>query len=158
MASTIDLEFLQGGLSISLASADSFGLATLCRALGCRFEHEGRVLNVMVNGEQAAEALRHIQASGRVAVSFSHPGNNRTVQFKGTDAQVLAPTAEDFAICRRHTRDFAAELAGYGWTFEFVDTLLHLDESQVQRVRFSAESAFQQTPGPQAGARIEASP
>jgi hypothetical protein len=53
----IDLGFLRGGLSISLAAADPRRIATQCRVLGCHFEDGGRVLNLMVDRDQAAEAL-----------------------------------------------------------------------------------------------------
>lgn len=151
----MDLGFLRSGLSISMAAADSRGIATLCRVLGCHFEDGGRVLNLMVDRDQAAEALVCIETTRRVAVTFSHPISNRTLQFKGCDAQVVPVQSANLDLCRVHTRDFAAVLAVYGWTQEYMDTLLDVREGHVVCVRFSPEAAFEQTPGPQAGVRME---
>lgn len=150
----LDLAFLSGGVSISLASADGCGIATLCRALGCRFEDGGRALNLVVDRDQAAEALANIRATGRVAVTFSQPSSHRTVQFKGHDARVLEATREDLEACRAHIADFAAELGPFGWSRDYVDALLHLREDRVLCIRFAPDSAYQQTPGPAAGARL----
>ncbi len=151
----MDLPFLGGGISISLAAADAHGIATLCRVLGCRFDDGGRTLNLFVDLDQAAEALACIEANGRVAVTFSHPVSHRTMQFKGRGACVTQPGAEDLALCRAHTRDFSRSLEPFGWSYEYVDTLLDVREGRVRCVRFSPEAAFEQTPGPQAGARIQ---
>jgi hypothetical protein len=150
----VDPAFLSGGVSISLASADACGIATLCRVLGCRFDDGGRVLNLMVDRDQAAQALANIRATGRVAVAFSQPSTHRTVQFKGRDARVVDPTATDLDLCRAHARAFAAEIEPFGWSREYVDALLHVRDAQVLCVRFTPDAAFQQTPGPGAGTRL----
>lgn len=150
----LDLAFLSGGVSISLASADACGIATLCRALGCRFEDGGRVLNLLVDRDQASEALTNIRATGRVAVAFSQPSSHRTVQLKGRDARIVEATRGDLAACRAHIADFAAEIGPFGWSSEYVDALLHLREDRVLCIRFSPDCAYQQTPGPAAGARL----
>ena len=84
---------------------------------------------------------------------FSEPTTHRTLQLKGKDAQVLPCDSEGEAAAERHLRRFVDELADIGIGAEVAGTLLARDGGLVA-IRFTVCEAYEQTPGPQAGAAL----
>lgn len=143
--------FIQSGLSITLAGRDERLVPSIAKAVGCRVSDDRRQVTVLVFADAAEAAVRDIAGNQRVAVVFSQPTTDRTVQLKGRDAQSVPPAPSDVALVRRHLALFAAELGPLGWGQAFVDALLWHDPSQLLAIRFTPDGAYAQTPGPGAG-------
>lgn len=143
--------FIQSGLSITLAGRDERLVPSIAKAVGCRVSADRRQVTVLVFADAAEAAVRDIAGNQRVAVVFSQPTTDRTVQLKGRDAQSVPPAPSDLALVRRHLALFAAELGPLGWDQAFVDALLWHDPSQLLAIRFTPDGAYAQTPGPGAG-------
>ncbi|MBL8289277.1 MAG: hypothetical protein JNL85_14960, partial [Rubrivivax sp.] len=102
-----------------------------------------------------AEALlRDVALTRRVAVAFSQPSTNRTLQLKGCDAAVQPAQPADVAQARRYLALFAAEIVPLGWPPDFAQAVLWHEPAGLMAVRFTPEGAFHQTPGPGAGAPL----
>ena len=148
-------EFVQSGLSITLASRDERLIPSIGKGVGCRVEDEGQRLAVMVFAEAAEALLRDVAVHRQVAVVFSRPSTNRTVQMKGRDAVAQRATPADVAAVRRYLALFAAELQPLGWDQAYVESLFWGDPAQLMVVRCTPGEGFVQTPGPAAGSRLD---
>jgi hypothetical protein len=148
--------FMQGGVSISAASCGAQPFPSLCRALACRVFADRRQLTVMVSKAQAAALLADVQCNGRLALVCSQPSTHRTIQIKGDDAQVLAPDADDLRAVAMHRNAFVAEVVPLGFAEPLVRLLLTCPEQDIVAIRFTPNAAFNQTPGPRAGAVLQA--
>jgi len=148
------LDFLKPGLSINVGSCDAGGRPSLCRALGFDLEEASGRITVFLPIPQSGALLRDLTAHGRIAVVFSEPATHRTLQFKGVDAQVATPgpaAARRVATC---VEAFVGVLEPLGYPPHAIRTVLTCDPAQVAAVSFTPIRAFEQTPGPQAGAQV----
>jgi hypothetical protein len=146
--------FVQSGLSISVCGRDERLVPSLAKGAGCRVRPDGREVTVLLFSDAAEAVARDIATNRLIAVVFSQPSSNRTVQLKGRDATPVPATPADVALVRRHLALFAAEIAPMGWDQRYVDTLFWHDPAQLLAIRFTPEFAFAQTPGPNAGAPV----
>jgi hypothetical protein len=150
--------FIQSGLSITVGSRDDRLIPSIAKGVGCRVEDEGRRVTVLVFAEAAEAVMRDIAHNRHVAVVFTRPSTNRTVQLKGHDALPVPAGPAEAALVRRHLALFADDLRLLGWQPHYVNTLFLHDWSQLMAIRFTPLSAFAQTPGPGAGARMPLQP
>ena len=146
--------FVQSGLSITVCGRDERLVPSLAKGVGCRVRPDGREVTVLLFADAAEAAARDIATNRLIAVVFSQPSTNRTVQLKGRDATHVPATPADVALVRRHLALFAADIAPMGWDHRYVDTLFWHDAAQLLAIRFTPEFAFAQTPGPNAGAPV----
>jgi hypothetical protein len=151
-------EFIQSGLSITVAGRDDRLVPSIAKGVGCRVSADGRQVTVLVFAPAAETVMRDIAQNRRIAVVFSLPSSNRTVQLKGHDATPVPAPASDVALARRHLALFAADLAPLGWDHRFVEAGFWHDPSQLMAVRFTPDGAFAQTPGPGAGQALQLRP
>ncbi|HND00014.1 MAG: pyridoxamine 5'-phosphate oxidase family protein [Dechloromonas sp.] len=142
--------FIQGGVSVNLASCDANGLGSMIRALGCKVLGDGRVV-IFLNRTPCRELLANIASGGRVASNFSQPSTHRTVQLKGRDAQITAVEPGDLQRIGRHTEEFILEVVPLGVQESIVRTLYACDPDDLAAVVFTPCAVFTQTPGPHAG-------
>lgn len=93
----------------------------------------------------------NLQSNGAIAVTCSQPTSYRTVQLKGRVATIADPSAEQLADVDRHAEAFSSEAEqvglGPGSGFRLLDRAL-------VSVTFNVAEVYDQTPGPNAGARI----
>jgi hypothetical protein len=144
-------------VSIIAASRDAQLRPHLMRALGCRLSADRRVVTVLLPQQPAAPVLADLRANGRIAVVFSEPTTNRSLQLKGDDAQVLPADDSDGALAAEHLERFAAEIGELGFPAQVAQTILRADGG-LAAVRFTVREAFEQTPGPRAGIRLSPAP
>jgi hypothetical protein len=145
--------FIQGGVSVVVASRNAELVADVVRGCGCRVSRDRRSVTVLVEPSRAGTLLDDIAANGMVAVVFSQPSTHRTIQLKGTDARLVAVTAADRAVAARHLGAWVEDLCRIGYTPEFAEALRGCPE-RIAAIRFTPAAAFQQTPGPGAGQRL----
>jgi hypothetical protein len=146
--------FIQSGLSIIVAARGERLVPSLARGVGCRVDSDLRAVTVLLFADHAEAVLRDIAKHRRVAVCFTRPSTHETVQLKGSDATSALASPQDVALVRRGLDLFAEDLQPLGWGADFVDALLWRDPADLLAVRFTPEGAYQQTPGPSAGAAL----
>ncbi len=142
-----------GRVSIIVGSRDASLRPHLIRALGCRLDGERRRVTVLLPRRASERVIADLQANGRIAVVFSEPTTHRTLQLKGDDAQVVPCVAADSALAETHLREFIAEIGELHFAPEVAVTIHDRDDGMVA-VQFTVTEAFEQTPGPQAGAPL----
>lgn len=143
--------FLQGGVGIGIAACHRNGMPTNVRGTGCRVSADLRRVTVFVSATQAAPVIACIRDNGKVAVVFSEPSTHRTVQLKGTDAEVRALEDGDLQRVADYRDAFIAQLATLGYDEVRIRTLLAMRSADIVGLRFTPTEAFSQTPGPNAG-------
>ncbi|HEY0914428.1 MAG TPA: hypothetical protein VGE22_06125 [Solimonas sp.] len=164
--------FIQGPVSISLASRDAARRTTIARGLSCRVSARTRMsevgqrmeqlpeardqISILVCGARAAPLLAELRVDGWVAASYSLPATHETLQVKGRDARVEPALPGDEVLAATHRAAFATQIAVAGFTVAFTEALLHHEPGQLCWVRFTPAAVYMQTPGPRAGERLKA--
>jgi hypothetical protein len=147
--------FIQGSVSIILATCDASLMGSVVFAIGCRVSPDRRRVTLLVREPQAAASLADVRATGRVAVNFSLPSTNRSLQLKGNDAVIEPLRPFDLACASKHSQDFIEELLPLReMTEAALQALFHHKSQELVAITFTPSDGFTQTPGPGAGARL----
>jgi hypothetical protein len=146
--------FITSGISITLAARSPANIPSAARAKGCRLLR-GAVsrLRLFVSASQARQVIADVKATGMISVTFSVPETHRTVQFKGIDACVTGMQPEELPLLEQYLHTFTSRIEPLGFTPEFARAFFASPGDEVA-LEFSPSEAFQQTPGPNAGARL----
>lgn len=148
------IEFIQRGVSIYVAARDADNVPTSARGFGCKVGDTGRAITVFVARAQAATLLRDVEENHRIAAVFSRPTSNRTVQFKGHDARVIALAPDDAHTIAAYVGSFVVEVQKLGHSAPFVHAVFAARSAEMAAIVFTPADGFAQTPGPGAGARL----
>lgn len=151
-------EFLGGPVSINVASHDGAQVPSLARAYGCRVAADRREVVVFLSRPRSESLLRDLAAGFPVAVVFSRPKTHETIQIKGARARLLPLAAGDRALMRACGAAFSAEIIALGYAEGFSRALMAPADDAAVAMAFVPEAVFEQTPGPQAGMRLEPRP
>lgn len=154
MLTSEQIDFIQGGISISLAACGLQRATSLARAVGCRFDPVSARLSVVLRRSRAEELLALIADSGRVTGVFCQPSTNRTLQIKGLEARIEAFPAADRALVDRHLDALVAEIRLLGVPEAIVRTIFCYDIADLVAVSYRPSEIYAQTPGPKAGEKI----
>jgi len=138
-------------VSIIVGSRDAAHRPHVMRAVGCRLSADLRRVTLFLIVSSSQPVLADLRDNGLIAVVFSEPSSNRTVQFKGRDALVAPLEAGDTATVDAYQRGFADEIASLGFAQNVADTMLGHARGDLVAVHFTPLAAFEQTPGPTAG-------
>jgi hypothetical protein len=142
-------------VSIIVGSRDARHCPHLMRAVGCRLSQDLRRVTLLMPQGSSREVLDDLRDNGQIAVVFSEPSSNRTLQLKGGDAAVRPCEPGDAALAERYLEGFVDEIGQLGFAAEVAHTMLGHDDELVA-VQFTIDAAFEQTPGPTAGERLAA--
>jgi len=148
--------FLCGPVSINVASRAAGKLPVLVRASGCRVAPDRRRVTLFLARSKSEAVIEALRATRVVAAVFTLPSSHRSVQLKGTDAEVGAPATGDFEQAQRYIEAFAREIDPLGYRPDMGRALLWLDAGDLVALTFTPSAAFMQTPGPGAGAPLRA--
>ena len=91
-----------------------------------------------------------------MAVVFTHPASNRALQLKALHARTRNADATDQVVLARYLAAMEKEIAEVGFPPVLTRAMLAHDIADVVAVEFDPSEAFDQTPGPKAGAPLEA--
>lgn len=139
--------FLESGVALQAGTASLDGKPHCGSAWGPRVNEDGTV-SVFLDTRRAARPLANLAVNPRIAVIFAHPVSYRSVQIKGRWKATSAPTDDDEAWVKHHRELFATNVILVGESPESVRNTWMTD---VIRVDFAPDAAFDQTPGPGAG-------
>lgn len=152
--SAANAAFIQQGVSVIVGGRDRDNAPTLMRGIGCRVAPDRARVTVFLAASQAAELLADLRDNGAIAVVFCQPSTHRTIQLKGADATLVPLEPGDHERIAAQSAALAADIISVGYREAPVRTLLAYAPEDVVAVAFTPSAAFQQTPGPNAGARI----
>ena len=146
--------FITSGISITLASRSPANIPSAARAKGCSLlRGTASRLRLFVSASQARQVIADVKATGMISVTFSVPETHRTVQLKGLDARVAGMQPEEYALIEQYLRIFTIRIEPLGFSAEFTRAFFASPGDEVA-LEFTPSDAFQQTPGPNAGARL----
>ena len=143
--------FIQGGVSVVIASSDAGLQPDVVRGCGCRVSRDLRRVTVLYDRSRSDRILENFAANGRIAVVFTQPSTHRTIQLKGTDASMVRTATSDRSLAQDHREKWIQELCQLGYTREYSAAVWGPLPASLAAIAFTATSAYQQTPGPAAG-------
>lgn len=147
--------FMQAGVSISLGARNAALRPSVTRGLGCRVLPGGEV-RIYVDATLSADLLRDVESTARVAVVFSDIVRHRTLQVKATDARVHELDEDDQQAVEAYVDRFAEVVVSLGYPASVPRSLLASARTARAAIVCHPHEGFEQTPGPQAGQRLEA--
>lgn len=146
------------GVSVIVGSCDAQLRPSVMRAVGSRVEADGARLTVYLARRQSRQLLQDIAATGRIAVVFSAPSTHQTLQVKASRAEIRAAAPEDAPLLAGYLASMERELQCVGLPPPVARTMLAHRLEDLVAVSFAPEQAFDQTPGPRAGAALGGTP
>jgi hypothetical protein len=147
--------FIESGVSIVVASRDAQNRPFVGRAAGCHVAAGGRI-KLFLSRRKYPFLLDAIRRTGAIAASFSEPSTNKSLQIKGTGAEIVELEPADRDRMAAHLDLFAADVERMGIRGSLPRTVLAASPEDIQVAVFVPDVAFIQTPGPVAGNRIGA--
>jgi hypothetical protein len=148
------VEMMARGVSVIVGSRDLANRPSIMRAVGSHVVDAGRFITVYLARSQSRQLLQDIAATGWVTVVFSQPASHRTVQLKSRQAEVRAATVDDAPVLARYLQSMEHEIQRVGYPAPMTRAMLAHRLDDLVAVSFTPELAFDQTPGPQAGAPL----
>jgi hypothetical protein len=142
------------GVSVIVASRDERLRPSVMRAVGSRIAPDGREITVYLSRPQSRQLLLDLAASGHIAVVFSEPSTHRSLQVKATRVQTRDAHAQDQPVLAAYLASMERELQAIGFPAGMAAAMLQHRLQDLVAVRFTPEQAFDQTPGPKAGAAL----
>ena len=146
------IEFLTSGLVLGAATRDDRLVPDVVRPAGLRVEPGGQEVTFFVATITAGQMLKNVESNRRVALVFSHPQDNRSVQLKGPVLEIRPAREDERPLMDQYRARFARMLEPLGVPPSFV---MRTQLWPAVAVRFGVEQMFLQTPGPAAGAPFE---
>jgi hypothetical protein len=146
--------FLESGVSMVGASANDELVPEAFRMWGASLS-DGGVLRALVSSD-AGEMFAHLREGTHLCMTFADPLNFRSMQVKGRSLGPAEPPGrEDLASMERYEEVFRPKVRLNGTPPGLVDGIR---PRSVFVVSIVLEDAYDQTPGPSAGARLEERP
>jgi hypothetical protein len=146
------------GVSVIVSSCDLALRPSIMRAVGSALAPHGHTITVYVSRPQSRQLLQDIASTGHIAVVFSEPESHRTVQVKARSARIRCAEPADAPLLARYLSAMEDEIQRVGYAPMFTRTMLSHQLDDVVAISFEPEQAFDQTPGPKAGAALPALP
>jgi hypothetical protein len=147
--------FIVDRVSINVASCSARLIPSLARANGCRVSPDRRHVALFLSAGRAAGLVSDLRAGGAIAAVFSLPSTHETLQLKGRRADVEPLEAGDRALMQAYAERFVHELRELGYDVGFARGLISGAMEECLAVSFEPVAAFVQTPGPNAGHRLD---
>lgn len=146
--------FIQSGVSVVAASRDPRNSPTIARAIACRVSADRRRITIFLPRSQSGALLADIEANRLLAVVFSQPSTHRTIQLKTDDAAVVPLAPGDAERIAEHAGLVIADIRQLGYGEVLLHAFFGYAADDIAPVAFTPATAFTQTPGPGAGARL----
>lgn len=141
------------GVSV-IVSACGAGGPSIMRAVGSRVEAGGAGVTVFLSRRQSGPLLGDLAATGAIAVVFSEPISHRTVQVKASRLTMRSADTTDLPALQAYRTSMEHEVGLVGFAPAFVRAMLAFTLDDLVAVHFVPEQAFNQAPGPRAGATL----
>ncbi|MCG6921562.1 MAG: hypothetical protein LJF15_10855 [Acidobacteria bacterium] len=145
-------DFLGGPVAIVVATRDADKRPHVVRGYAASLSEGGTRVSVHVPSRQCRHVLDAIKETGVIAAVFSRVSDYKTYQIKGIDAEI-GPTVRGSTPRLAAYRDgFLDELARIGIPRESTRGLAF---EEFIPLSFTSTAVFAQTPGPNAGRKLE---
>jgi hypothetical protein len=150
------LALMVKGVSVIVSACGLDLRPSLMRAMGSSVDADGATVTVYLSRSQSLQLLQDIASTGRLAAVFTQPHSHLAVQVKAGGARIRSADDSDAPLLARYLVSMEEELAQIGFSAEFTRTMYDHQIDDMVAVSFEPEQAFDQTPGPKAGAPLAA--
>lgn len=144
-------EFIESGISVLVGSRDARLRPDCLRAAGAFADPALGELTVVLPKATSERTLANLRGNGRIAVTVTRAVDHRSLQLKGAVVEIRESTESERARIERYLEALALDWGMVGVPRK---ATLALNYWPSYTVRLAVESLFEQTPGPDAGARI----
>lgn len=151
-------DFITHHVAMNVASCSAARVPSVVRAHGCRVSADRRRVTVFVSVPRAARVIEDLRAGGGIAVVFTLPRTHETLQLKGAGASIAPLEEGDPACIRAYVESVVEELCRVGYKESLVRAVMSSADEESVGLTFEPAAAFVQTPGPNAGSRLERQP
>jgi hypothetical protein len=148
------LAMMARGVSVIVGSRDANLRPSVMRGVGSRVEADGTSVTVYLSRPQSRQLLQDVAATGHIAVVFSEPSTHRTVQLKASRVTQRPAGPDDAPVLAAYLASMEREIQAVGFRPELTRAMLAHRLEDVVALTFTPEQAFEQTPGPRAGAPL----
>jgi hypothetical protein len=146
------VEFVESGVSVLVGTRDSQLRPQATRAFGATV-HEGRKgITIYLLESVSRVTLADLRDNGEVAVTFSRPIDHRSIQLKGRVIDIEPTTEAEQRVQERYLAAWVEHLFVVGLP-RGIGRRMQLRPSFA--VRIALHALFHQTPGPDAGRRMD---
>ena len=152
MSAAVAHRCLEPGQSIIVATVDAHGQPATCRGFALDSRDDLQTLIVFLPVATSHETISNLAVTKRLAVAATHPITNAATQLKGTTIEARLATEEEGVFLGRRIDAFAQMLLAFGVPPRLAHSLRHWPAFAVT---MRVEQIFEQTPGPNAGKRIQ---
>jgi len=146
--------FITSGVAIDIAARDTDLVPRFAVGCGCRADGAAGRVTVFTNRRQSRRLLSALERFPVIAVTFGRPSDHRSLQLKGDEVRLEALATGDAARMHAYVEDFVADMALFGATRRLAAGYINLVVEETLAISFTPRVAFDQTPGPGAGARL----
>jgi hypothetical protein len=143
-------QLLETGVAIMVATRDARLRAHVTRGWGGCLDAETGQLVLALTDYPGSGVVPDLEANGLIAVNLARPSNYQSMQLKGTVDSIGDCGAEELARVEAHLARFVEETAQAGAP----PIIARIAGSEFVRVRVTLDRAYEQTPGPDAGAEL----
>lgn len=123
-------------------------------ATACTVDVAAGEVTVFLSRRSAAQLLDDIASHGQIAVICVRPASHRAVQFKSKAVRSRPADALDDPVLARYLAAVENEFLEVGHTREFARCVISRPLNELVALTFVPDQAFNQTPGPHAGAAL----
>ena len=148
------LGMMDRGVSVIVSSCNAALRPSIMRAVCSQLAPGGQTITVYLSRLQSRQLLQDIRDTGRIAVVFSEPASHRTVQVKAGSARIRDAQPSDEPALQRYLASMEKEIRQVGFNPTFTQAMLAGRLPDLVAISFEPEQAFDQTPGPKAGAAL----
>jgi hypothetical protein len=138
-------------VSIVVGVADARGMPTCCRAYALRSQDDLTTLTVYLPVSTSHETIQTLATTGRLAVAATHLRDHLATQLKGVTVETRLAREDEAAFVRGRIDAYVDVLAAAGIPKRLSRRAAHWPAFAVT---IRVEDIYEQTPGPQAGARL----
>lgn len=134
--------------TILVGTRDAALTPEITRGWGPTILPDGHTIDLCISLSAGAKTLENLGEHEEVAVTFHQTVSYKTVQLKGRFLESGEVTSQDWEAVERQKRILAEQAKLHGIPLEIGSRILNTD---LVRIRFIVQEAFEQTPGPGAG-------
>jgi hypothetical protein len=146
------VEAIEGGVSILVGTCDAERRPEVARAVGASVSADRTEVTIYLHEAWGAKAIANLKASREIAVGFSRTYDHFAVQLKGTCTRFLSPSEGDRKVVDRYHATYGEQLYMIGFPRSITGRFVFWPAVGVV---FDVRDIFVQTPGPDAGKRLE---
>jgi hypothetical protein len=142
---------LEAGASVLVGTVDARGIPSCCRASAITSDDDLKTVAIYLPIATSQQTIKDIATTHRVAVASTHIVEHFSIQLKGTASTARLARDDEAALVENRYQAFADVLYNIGLPRRLTRSVVHWPAFVVD---MKVEEIFEQTPGPNAGARL----